>query len=197
MEKRTKEKKKHSRFCIKLDKLDHVDPDFPAVTIWRHMSRPNLQPSQKWLFDISSLWCQYHYFTAPDRVRASPAWNRKYQTCLIFTIAHTRKRHRLDVAYFLQYTPFTVAYSPRISPIVLSPFLCLVQNRRTAGWWIIPHFPFSTLCGMTTCYYKQAGVWSRVRDQSCAFWRIILFKILSLVCGPYVCFIFCSNLINI
>lgn len=47
MEKKTKEKKKHSRFCIKLDKLDRVDPDLPAVMIWRHMSRPDLRPGQK------------------------------------------------------------------------------------------------------------------------------------------------------
>lgn len=82
--------------------------------------------------------------------------------------------------------------------------------------WIVPHFRFSTLCGITTfellqscskqlqnCF-EQAGVWSRVLDQSCAFWRITLFKKkkkaaeivwMSLVCGPYVCpHFFFSNL---
>lgn len=54
--------------------------------------------------------------------------------------------------------------------------------------WIVPHFCFSTLCGITTfellqncskqfqnCF-EQAGVWSRLLDQSCVFWRIILLK---------------------
>ncbi len=109
---------------------------------------------RKWFFvqKSSIVWCHYDYLSAPDRDGASPNSNRKYQTCLIFTILgsgclwrDTRdsqwasKRHLPDVACFYSWNlaATNMPWKQRTSSIFFCILCFSLWNRthaRRASW---------------------------------------------------------------